>query len=109
MPRRATSTSFGKSRGNKRGPGNRNGVDPLIFKKRCQILAQRAADSKRLEALLSDPGKGETDEVKAADFLAALREVSNRGFGLPQQSVDVTSGGKVVSGILALPAETIHE
>ncbi len=90
MARRKSATSFGESRGNTRGPGNRKGVDPQIFKRRMQILAQRAADSKRLEKLVSDVAKGETDTVDPKDFLAAMKECATRGFGMPTQGLELT-------------------
>ena len=55
-----------------------------------QILAQRAADSKRLEKLVTDAAKGEADTVDPKDFLAAMKECANRGFGMPSQGVELT-------------------
>lgn len=94
--KKAIATSFGGSRGNPRGPGNRKGVDPETFRRRMQILASRAADSRRLERLVTDPDlkPGEKDPVEAKDFLAAFKECATRGYGVPTQAVDVTTNGK---------------
>lgn len=102
MPRRATSTSFGGKSGNTpgRGPEKGKGGRPVdIFRNRMQELALRAAKAKRLETLLDD--KNEDNSA----FLKAFQEVSDRGFGKAPQSIDVTSDGEQINGLLVVPTE----
>lgn len=96
MPKRATSTSFGASRGNARGPGNRVGPDVQMFKVRMATIAERTKTAKNLEKIL--------DDHDHPAFMKALEFASDRGFGKVGQSVDVTSAGKQVSGVVLLPS-----
>jgi hypothetical protein len=99
MPRRANATSFGQSRGNKRGKGNTYGANAQTFQGRMKALAERAALVKRWERMLSD----ENPDDKL--FFRAFDRVANRGYGLPASSLDVTSGGEAVASLLVMPAE----
>lgn len=99
MPRRAGPTSFGGSRGNARGPGNQYGANAQVFQKRMKALAERAALAKRWDRLLSDSNKDDDAFFKAFD------RVTDRGFGRPAASLDVTSDGEKVASLLVMPPE----
>jgi hypothetical protein len=100
LPRRATSTSFGASRGNGRGKGNQYGANAKVFQQRMKALAERAAQAKRWERLLSDANKDDDLFLKAFDRLA------DRAYGRPATAVDVTSDGEKVQSLLVLPPES---
>lgn len=65
-----------------------------------RFLAERFARSERW-LRLSDP----QSECSDTDFIRAAREVWDRTRGRPAQSVDITSQGRRLPGVIVLPAE----
>lgn len=86
MPRRATSTSYGREKGNVQGVGNHKSGDlPQTFKKRLQILATRARTIATVEAIL--------DDAEHPQFGKVWVEAMDRGFGKIPQPVNVGGAG----------------
>ena len=100
MPRRATSTSYGHKRQNK--PGALPGNAQALFKKAMQRNALNAQALARVRGMLKPDADPE-------DFKWAWKEAADRGFGKPQQAVDVTSKGDKLPGVILLPAELPDE
>ena len=92
MPRRATSTSYGAEHGNTPNPHRTAGPGDLTetFRRRCRVLATRAAEAQRLENMLAETNAD--DEL----WLRAFDRVADRGFGKAVQAVDVTSTGALL-------------
>ena len=83
--RRGNATSFGGKAGNKRNttiPGT--GWKPDSFHNRMKLIADRAAEAKRWERLLSDENQDDDTFFKAFDRAA------DRGYGKPSQGVELT-------------------
>lgn len=88
MPKRATSTSYGGTKGNKPGghvshPNGGRGA----FYKRMQYLADLGSRADRWEKVLTDP------EAKAWEFYAAFDRAADRGYGKPSQAVEHSGPG----------------
>ncbi len=77
MPRHATSTSYGREKGNT--PGSKLGSPGAIYHKRMKWLAELAAKSRRFEVVLTDP------ESPLDDFIKVFDRVSDRAHGKPVQ------------------------
>ena len=93
MPKRATSTSYNGSKANR--PGRLPGNADAQFKKAMQRRALDGNALKRVDAMLRT---GEAD-----DFKWAWAQAADRGFGRPAQSVDVTSAGDKLPGVILVP------
>lgn len=72
-----------------------DGADPQAFKTRMALIAARAKTAKNLEAILDDPDHPQ--------FMKAVEFTSDRGFGKVPASVDLTSKGEKLSGVVILP------
>lgn len=66
-----------------------------------KLLAERQKTIKSMEKILDDPDH--------KHFAKVLDTVLDRAEGKPQQSVDVTSKGEKVSGVIALPVVPMIE
>jgi hypothetical protein len=100
MPRRASATSFGQSKGNrpgrKKGDPTNVGVLPATFRNRMALIASRMRTVNELEKILENRDH--------AAFMKAMEFVTERGFGKVPSAVDVTSKGEKVSGVVILPS-----
>ena len=95
----ASPTSFGQIRGNPRNttkPGP--GVAPEVYRRKMQLLASRHETIRQLEAVLEQPNH--------PAFMRAVEFAADRGYGKAPSSVDVTSNGQTVNGLLVIPPET---
>lgn len=84
MPRHATDTSYGASRGNKGGPG-RPGSLPDTYWKRLANITARTKTLEAVEAILGNPNH--------PHFKAVWAEAMDRTAGKVTSPVDVTSAG----------------
>jgi hypothetical protein len=74
-------------------PGHKGagGRPPDEFRAMMAELASRPQRIKTLNKILAD--------AKHPHFMAALKHVTEHGYGKPKESVDHTSGGKPIAGI----------
>jgi hypothetical protein len=80
----------GKGKGAKKGAPNA-GRPPDKFKELCQSLACTGADV--APVILKNPDH--------PAYLGALKWATEHGYGKPEQSLDLTSGGKSLEALLA--------
>jgi hypothetical protein len=92
-------TRFGGAREPRRGksPGPPPGYSYPQFLRAMQHRAMKTETLRRLDEALASADNPE--------FLKAYFGVADRAFGTPKQSVDVTSDGKGLSALLAMPPE----
>lgn len=64
-----------------------------------RLIADRAAEASRWEALIAD------DNPDHELFFKAFNAASDRGYGKPAQAVDVTSAGEKLAGLVMMPHE----
>lgn len=89
---------FKKGHDPRRGHGlkGRSGRTPDEFKAMCQDLVSSDAVRDAVVAALKNP--------QHPAFLGSLKWATEHGYGAPAKSVDVTSGGKPISGVVLIPA-----
>ena len=80
---------------NKGGPGR----PPNEFRARMQELANYADRLGHIEAVLNDPGH--------AQWMAALRHVTEHGYGKPAQSVEVSGCLELETQVFVIGGKTI--
>ncbi len=77
-------------------PGNKGGGrTPDEFKAMCRQLASSEAVRKAVAGILKNR--------KSPLLVGALKWASEHGYGAPQKSVDVTSKGQQITGVVILP------
>ena len=81
-----------QGRGPKKGAPNA-GRPTDAFKEMCRELASSVEVERQVRAILKN---GSADPM----FLGALRWCSDHGYGRPQASLDVASGGKTLAELL---------
>lgn len=95
MPRRASATSFGGKRGNPRGTQPGPGAPPQTFRDRMKLILDRAKTAKSVETILADPDH--------KHFAKVLDTALDRAEGKVPASVDLTSKGEKLNGVVILP------
>jgi hypothetical protein len=84
-----TGTDSRRGRGPAKGAPNA-GRPPDEFKRRLAALASGPETLRALEQILSDPGH--------QHFIQALKFASERGYGIPKQTVDLEGGVQIIVG-----------
>lgn len=118
MPKRATSTSYGATRGNTGGnPAKAGavGTEVALIRRRARVKfaklideAYRIGSGEATTTVVVGKGEGRRTIEIAPNFdtrLHAMEVLGRYGVG-PQQSVDVTTQGNAVQGVVFLPVKT---
>lgn len=84
------------------GGNGSGGRPPDKFKAMCRALASSKEVERQVKDILA---RGSSDPM----FIGALKWASEHGYGRPEQSVDVTSKGEKLPGVILLPAEVPDE
>jgi hypothetical protein len=69
-----------------------------MFRRKMQLIASRAKTVANVEKLLEAPNH--------PNFMRALEFAADRGYGKAPSSVDVTTNGQSINGLLVIPPET---
>lgn len=94
---KAPGKPFVKGNDPRRGVGvkGRSGRHPDAFKEMCRAAASSDETETAVLTILRNP--------KHPAFIGALKWATEHGYGAAPKSLDVTSGGKPISGVVVLP------